>query len=418
MAMTDPFSILILFSATIILGYIGSLIFDKTKIPDVVWLLFFGLLVGPILKFIDVAMFVAISPLLVSLALIIILFDAGLNMNFYQMIKQFARSTILSILGIILSMGVIGIVSVTLFGFNWINGLLLGAIVGGTSSPIVITIMSELKIRENVKTILSLESILTDPICIVTSIALLDIITTQQTSNILNTIISSFSIGIVLGLLFGLAWLLVLDKLKRLPFDYMLTVAILFLSYVTIESLGGSGAIGMLFFGLTLANGPLFTRFLKFKKGISMRPFIKDFHKEISFFIRSFFFVYLGLIATINVTYVLYGIALTVILLVLRLVVIEIMSYKQRFTSIEKNIMRIMTPKGLAAAVLAQMTIQFAIPNAEFISNVVFVIILVSVIYSSIAIKFIYKPEIKGEKYIPPKTLSKGKKHLSIKEIK
>ncbi len=392
MELTSALSLLTLFSITIFLGFIGNLIFDKTKIPDVVWLLLFGLLVGPVFNLIDTTMFLMISSLLGAVALLIILFDAGLNMDFYTTIKQFPRATVLAILGILSSMIAIGLISVYLFNFDFLTGMLLGAIVGGISSPIVVTMVSNLQIREHVKTMLELESILTDPLCIVIAIALMQLITSAYTNHIVHNIIASFSIGIVIGSIGGLLWLTILDIFRKKPFAYMLTLAMLLITYVFVETIAGSGAIAALFFGIILGNGRIITKLLKFEKRLGIKPFIKSFHREISFFMRSFFFVYLGLIVSINTTYIIYGIGISAILILLRVIFVQIAAFRATLTNVEMNIMRIMTPRGLAAAVLAQLPLQAGIIGGNIISNVVFIAILCTVIYAAVAIKFFYKP--------------------------
>ena len=61
MEISSALSMLVLTGVTIFLGYVGNLIFEKTRIPDAVWLLVFGLLVGPIFNLIDTTMFLSIS---------------------------------------------------------------------------------------------------------------------------------------------------------------------------------------------------------------------------------------------------------------------------------------------------------------------------------------------------------------------
>ncbi|MBU3904549.1 MAG: cation:proton antiporter [Nanoarchaeota archaeon] len=391
MEIISAIGVLTLFSITIFLGYIGNLIFERTKIPDIVWLLLFGLFVGPIFNLIDTTMFVKISPLFGAVALLIILFDAGLNMNFYTMIKEFPRATTLAIIGMISSMAVVGLVSIYMFNFDIYTGIMIGAILGGISSPIVISIVSGLELNGKVKTILELESILTDPLCIIVTIALIQLIVSSFAGNIVHDIIASFSIGIVIGSIVGLIWLSILHILRKRPFGYMITLAILLILYAFVETIAGSGAIAALFFGLVLGNGRLITKVLKFKRTIGIKPFIRTFHREMSFFIRSFFFVFLGLIVEINMTYVMYGVVIAAILILLRIIVAQISMIGSGITKAELNIMRIMTPRGLAAAVLAQLPLQAGIVGGNLISNIVFVVILITVLYASFAIRFVYK---------------------------
>src|SRR3989344_9023792 len=159
----DVFGIMVLAAVTILLGYIGNVIFKKTKIPDVMWLLLFGMAIGPVFGIIDINVFKAISPLLVSVALMFILFDAGLNMNFYRMVDQFPRSVFMGILNIAVLIAAIGFLWHIVFG-DFLVGALLGAIVGGTSSPVVMSMTENLEMDSRSKTFLAVESIITDPI--------------------------------------------------------------------------------------------------------------------------------------------------------------------------------------------------------------------------------------------------------------
>src|SRR3989338_1562462 len=388
----DSFSILALFGITIVVGYVGHIFFDKTRIFDVFWLMIFGIIIGPVFNLVDRTLFVSISPFLAALALLIILFDAGINMDFYKMVRSFPRSILMAVLGMVISTLAVAAVAVYLMNFTWLYGLLLGAIVGGTSSAIVITIVKRLHMREQPKMIVTLESVFTDPLVIVVSIVLINIIA-QNGNHIspLQSILSAFSIGAVIGLFVGLIWLFMLDKLRGRPFDYMLTLALLFLLYVFVESAGGSGAIGALAFGLVLGNGTAFSTMLKTKKHFGFSKLQITFQNEVSFFIRAFFFVYLGIIVSINTTYVIYGLAVAVALILVRLVAAEISTFRMTLTHAEKNMIRTMAPRGLAAAVLAQLPAAYNIPNAAVFSDIVFIVILATVIYTTIATRFFYK---------------------------
>ncbi|OYT56554.1 MAG: hypothetical protein B6U68_03100 [Candidatus Aenigmarchaeota archaeon ex4484_14] len=403
---TTAFGLLMLFSTTVIIGYIGSLIFEKTKIPDAVWLLLFGVLIGPFLGMISRQSFIAFSPLLSAIAIVIILFDAGLNMNFYQVVREFPRSILLALLGIGFSMLCVGLLAQTFFGFSMLQGLLLGAIVGGISSPVVISITKGLKIKESVKTLLNLESVFTDPLCIIISIVIIEtIVSSISGSVIVHNIFSAFSIGAVVGILAGLIWLFVLDLLKQKPFDYMLTLAILFVLYVFTETIGGSGAIVALFFGLVLGNAKVFSSILKLDKELKLDYLMKRFQSEISFFVRSFFFVFLGAIVMINQALLVYAIIISATLVAIRFVVVQISTIKMNLARPEMNTVRVMAARGLAAAVLAQLPLAYNLPGAEIFPDVVFVVILTTVIYTTFAIKFSFmktaeekEKEQKGEK--------------------
>lgn len=408
----DAIAIITLFGITVVLGYIGMLIFRKTSIPDIIWLLLFGVLVASF-GLIDRQMFVSASPLLAALALLIILFDAGLNMDFYQMLHGIKRGALLSVVGFGFSMIAVAITSMQLLGFDMFQGLLLGAMLGGTSSAIVISIVSYLRVEKRTKTVLTLESIITDPLCIVFAIAIINIIlqsTSYSALSAVRNIASSFSIGAVAGVVAGIIWLRLLDKIQGKPFDYMLTLAIVFLLYAGAEIGGGSGAIASLLFGVVLGNGQNFSVMLKMRKQYTIDPELKTFQSEISFFIRAFFFVYLGVIVMISPEYLLYGVIIAAILIVVRFAATFISTARMGVLRKEKLIMSSMAPRGLAAAVLAQLPISFGLPGAEVYSSIIFVVIFATVIYTVLAVK-LFSRKTKEER-----KKEKMEKHLA-KEI-
>ncbi|MCD6558080.1 MAG: cation:proton antiporter [Candidatus Aenigmarchaeota archaeon] len=397
----SAFGILMLFSATVVIGYIGSLIFEKTKIPDAVWLLLFGVLIGPFLGVVSRESFIAFSPLLSAIAIVIILFDAGLNMNFYQVVKEFPRSILLALLGIGFSMLCVGLLARAFFGFDLLEGILLGAIVGGISSPVVISITKGLQIKDSVKTLLNLESVFTDPLCIIVSIVIIEtIISNISGTVIVHNIFSAFSIGAVIGIISGFVWLFVLDTLKQRQFDYMLTLAVLFMLYVFAETIGGSGAIVALFFGLVLGNAKIFSNMLKLGKELKLDYLMKRFQSELSFFVRSFFFVFLGVIVTINHGLITYSIVIAATLVIVRFLVVQISTTGMHINPLEMNTMRIMSPRGLAAAVLAQLPIVYGLPHAEIFPDVVFIVILTTIIYTTFAVKLSFKNEERERKRV------------------
>lgn len=379
----DPIVLIGIIGMTAVLGYVANLIFEKTKIADVVWLLLFGIALSQF-GIAPAGAFAAIAPVLASIALLIILFDAGLNLEFFDMMRNMPRSFALGIAGFALSMVAVAAVYV-LLGFSLLSGLLLGSIVGGTSSAIVISIVSKLRVNQAVRTTLSMESILTDPLVIVVALAIIGLIIPTGGASPLQSIASAFSVGAVMGLIIGILWLRVLEVIKGRLYDYILTLGAAFTVYTIVEVSGGSGAISALFFGLALGNGKTFSRMLRMGKDYSVAPVMKRLHGEITFFIRAFFFVLLGIIVSISQAYVLYGLAIAAALVVARVVAVRIATIGMALSGHERRIMSTMAPRGLAAAVLAQLVSSYAIPGADAFVSITFIVILATVIYTTVS---------------------------------
>jgi len=370
---------LITLGFVMILGFIGNYIFNKTQIPSIVWLLLFGLIIG---FFFKVQNFQSLYPSLLddisglvgAIAIIIILFDGGINTDIHQLFKGAPRgllhtvsSFILSFIPtllIIYSLEVFGVID--LGGHGLVIGAVLGAIVGGTSSPIVIPLAYRLKnLQEKTKMVASIESILTDPICIVVVFAIYYMIFIVGELNLVlgvGNLIKTFSVGIVLGAVFGFIWLFIMNKVRKEQFSYILTLALVFLVYSftaiivgTNEGGQGAGAISCLIFGLILGNGKKILKMINYQgKSFEMDQETKQFHSLTSFVIRTFFFVYLGMIATFrSINFIIIGIIILIILLVFRYLAIYISTYKGNFEKDDKQTITVMMPRGLAAAILA-----------------------------------------------------------------
>ena len=385
----------------IVLGFLGEEFFNRTSIPDSILLLLFGVLLGPIFQLFAHEELLAITPYFAALALIIILFDGGLNMDIREAVRNSPRALVLAITGFTLNVLVTAAICKYLLGWRLLNGLLLGSIVGGGSSIIVIALIRKLKVTEKIETVLSLESILTDVLCTVGAYTAINIllqeVAAEGTSTgidmyaALGSVATAFSVGILVGLGFGVAWLVLLEKIKGKPNAYMLTLAMLFLTFVVATNLGGNGALSALFFGLMIGNSRHIGRRIKFRTTISIDKNVRDFHCQISFLIRSFFFVFTGLLFSFSsFTSVLIGLVLSFTFLGIRFLVIKMATVKSELKTYE-TLMTVMFPRGLAAAVLASIPLTSGVPNSQVFPEIAFIVILTTIIVCTIGVAVLKK---------------------------
>ena len=377
----------------IVLGFLGEEFFKRTNIPDPILLLLFGLLLGPGLNIFPRDQLIAITPYFAFLALIVILFDGGLNMNISQAIKNSPRALVLGISGFLLNVLVTTLLCKFLLGWRLMNGLLLGSILGGSSSIIVVALSRKLGIGQKTETILSLESILTDVLCTVGAFIAIDIILSGSVNlqAALGSIALAFGVGIAVGSLVGIVWLNVLERVKGKSNMYMLTLAVLLLTFVVARTLGGTGAISALFLGLIVGNGPSIAKFLKFKCTTCLDESVRGFHGQISFLIRSFFFVFTGLLFSYtSMIPVLFGVSLAFVYLALRFGAVNL-SFLKASAKDSHTLMTVMLPRGLAAAVLASLPLTSGIPNSQDFPQIAFMVIIVTIIICTIGVAILKK---------------------------
>jgi cell volume regulation protein A len=396
--------------AILILGFLSDYVFKKTGIPDILILLLIGIEIGPVLKLIDSSVLAPLSPVFSALALVIILFDGGLNLDIKKVVQDSPRAILLALLCVFLSMFSIGYFARYVLGWSLLKGFLLGAIIGGTSSSIVIPLIKGISLDEKVSTILSLESAFTDALVVVFGLTLLQFLTFPtegaELSVIVEEVAGAFSIAIVLGFAIGIIWLRIIKSFRtgKKVYTDIVTLGVVLLFYSLTEMVGGNGAIFALMFGLVLGNGIRISKALGIKKGIEATRFMKRFESEISFFIKTFFFVFLGLIFAVNnLITLLYSLAILALLLFGRYISVLLISFNNKILAPHRDLMTVMMPRGLSAAVLAQIVVSSNIPGTQLFPDMILLTIIYSVLISSVGIFMIKR----RRKPIPLKTQGK-----------
>jgi NhaP-type Na+/H+ or K+/H+ antiporter len=140
----------------------------------------------------------------------------------------------------------------------------------------------------------------------------------------------------------------------------------------------------------------------------------KTFYNEIFFFVKTFFFVYVGIIMDFtNIQVFIYSAAITLAVFMARPISVWITFIGEKVDTKSRTMMNIFVPKGLAAAVLAQLAVQKAIPNSQLIVDLVFGTVFMSILFTSILI-FIFKNKLSESEN--SKTLKTLKNNLVNKE--
>jgi len=201
-----------------------------------------------------------------------------------------------------------------------------------------------------------------------------------------------------------------MHKIRKEQFSYILTLAVVFLIYSLTESWwGGAGALSCLSFGLVLGNGKKVLKMLNYHgKGFQMDEETKHFHSLTSFVIRTFFFVYLGMLVSFQkIEFILIGIIVLFALLGFRYIAILISTYKGNFEKDDIQTMTVLMPRGLAAAILAinfgplivgVNGLNLGASMNSFFKDVAFVIILGTAIITTVGVSVICHSEMKKQK--------------------
>jgi len=381
-------------SVVIILGVLGEAFFKKTGIPDILFLMVLGIIIGPVLGIIQPEAVLEIVPYFAAVALIIIMFDGGLNLHIGKVLKTAHFSIILVIVGFAISVGIVAGLAHYGLGWEWIDSILLGSIVGGSSSIIVFGLVQKIHISDDAKSMLSFESALTDIFAVIIAFVLFEAALSGEFSlDLLGvTIGKAVLVGLVLGFGVGIPWMFVISKLKNAQHSYMLTIGMVFLLFFLATSFGESGALTALVFGLMLGKKTYFSRLLKVK--FPEDTIDNSLHNQVTFLVRAFFFVFVGLLASFaQLEYVIFGIVAAIAIYIGRIIITKSVLVRG-FSKLDKRVTSVMIPRGLAAAVLATFPLSMGLPNAEAYPQIIFFVIFTSVLITTIGLG--------GAKKIPP----------------
>ncbi len=359
----------------------------------------FGIIVGPVLGLFDKSLFISLAPMMSVVALSIILFEAGINSDIIEIMQTMAKSTALSVSTILSVTVIVGLALNLLMpgSFSIIQGMLLGAMVSGTSTVAIFGILQGMtqgsEDTRSAKMMLTMESILSDPICIILSISFIRMIMLPGVSlkESVFDIFRTFILSSLLGFAIGIFWTNILDKIKKSSFTYMNTLSVLLPSYIFTERFvgEGGGAMTALAIGLAIKNYRYISDKLGWHQTLKVdSQKLREFHEEITFFIKSFFFVYIGVIVSLKLEYMVVGSILVSIIVVTRYEVVNILGRLLNMSMIEQVFAQFIFAAGLPSFIMAQLPLIYdpegaIFPNPSIYADLCMPIVLCTVAFSA-----------------------------------
>ena len=380
-------SITILFIGLMVFfAHFLSMQFRKTNIPDVLILMLVGILLGPVLGIVTPEDFGKAGSVIATIALVVILFESGTTLNLNVLGKSLGMTGLMAFTCFSLSAVIITLAGMYALELALLPAIMLGVILGGSTSAVVIPMVEALQLTEKPATILVLESALTDVLCIVGVFALLQIHTQGgfEAGRVAGGMLASLILAAVFGVIGGIGWLLVLGKVRDFPNTISSTLAYVFIIYGLTETLGYSGAIAALALGVTMVNYRKFRinriRSLSDKDIEPLSKMDYMFYRESVFLLKTYFFIYLGISIHFSATFLmLVAIAMTALVFIMRIALIRFIYLDGTYTLRDSAITSMMVPKGLAAAVLAGMPLQFGVAGGDIIRDTTYMVVLASI---------------------------------------
>lgn len=308
---------ILIIGAVILIGFIGNTIFEYTKIPESLFMIIIGLIIGPALGIVGHSEFIEIAPVVTTVTLIIVLLDTGLSLDLFKTIRVLGKAFLFTILVLTISTTLIGSV-MSFLGWDMLQAILIGILGSGTTTIVVADLIPRLRVPAGISQILIMESIINDVTLLTAAVIIIDVMSLETVvpSNLISAFITSILVSITLGILFTIIWVEVLWRIKKSQkLAYVFTLGGLFILYSIAEFLNGNGAIAVLIMALLLGNlpsilnslnGSNLTNNLIEKSSWSIHGFNQRYRNVLdamrktqlnfSFFTTNFFYVYIGVI--------------------------------------------------------------------------------------------------------------------------
>jgi cell volume regulation protein A len=383
----------VLFTAAIILAlsFLGDMLSRKVMLPSVILLIILGLLCGPLfgpLLGLDRGSLVEVLPLLASLTLIFVVFDAGAHMNIRDVMLQSSRAIVLSVLGFILSTIIIGIFLHFAFSLRWAYSLLLSSAWGGVNTATLVAVSRHLRITGKTLATLTISSLIDDVLVLVTALTILSYMTVGATGfdDISLALIRNICVSVFVGVIVGIAWLNILHLSGRGEYTFTFTLAAIFLLYSITELLGGTGAIAVFLFGLILGNSRSLCESLKMRVDIGQLSRLKEsivkFHSELTFILVAFFFTFIGLIYVFTGIFdLIIGLVISLLLHGIRYVTVRLGAWRSDLAA-DLPAVGLIVGKGAASAAVSILPLAYGLPNTTMFTSIALNVILFTNILS------------------------------------
>ncbi|HVM51811.1 MAG TPA: potassium/proton antiporter [Acidimicrobiales bacterium] len=385
--MSGPHAFMAATAVLALLGVGASKVSSRLGVPALLLFLVLGMLAGSEgvggIDFADYQLAQSIG----IVALAFILFSGGLDTQWREVRPVVGKGILLATVGVFVTAVVAGSFASWVLGVSLTAGLLLGAIISSTDAAAVFSVLRSRSVglRGSLRPLLELESGSNDPMAVFLTIGFLELLTKPDTAVI--ELVPIFALQMVVGAVFG--WVLAkgaVVAINRVRLEYeglypVVMIALVLLIYGSAAVLGGSGFLAVYVAGLVMGN----SRFLHKKS-------LVRFADGLAWLMQIAMFLVLGLLVFPSHVLPVAGRALLVslvLIFVARPLGTGAVLLLTRYGTRETAMVSWVGLRGAVPIVLATFPLVEEVPQADLIFNVVFFIVLTSVLLQGTTIPLV-----------------------------
>jgi cell volume regulation protein A len=367
---------LLLLGFLLVLAFVAEEGFRWLKIPPVLVLMGCGFVLGPVTHLLPPRRFLEVAPAFGALTFLLILFEGGLDLRIRAVLDRFVPGALLAVTGFSVAgaaaagVGLVG-------GLPWPSAAILGIVLAPISGAIVLPLVAQLGLRPEVRTLLVLEGAFADVLGVLTMAFAGQVLTGGGLAGLiaLGSLLAA-AVSVVVAVAVGLVWPRLTRALADRRFIHVLTFGVALTLWGAAELTGASGALAVLCFGVTLANEDEILKLLhlgapqarEFARTVVARE--HHFIAQLTFLVRSFFFVFLGVVVgfrDLPRSLFVEGLAVLALFTASRWAVVRVFERRGvvALDGVERRTVWMMQPRGLVSAVLAIEAARLSIPGSD-----------------------------------------------------
>lgn len=318
-------------------------------------------------------------------ALVLILFDGGLNTPLSSLRAVVWPAVSLATAGVAITAALAAVAAYAL-GFPWQASLLLGAVVSSTDAAAVFSVLRHagVRLRRRVALVLEMESGMNDPMAVILTIGLTEALAGGDRSalRLLGLVALQMSVGGAVGLGFGWLGRRVLPRLRLAAAGLypVVTLAIAFASFGTAVILRGSGFLAVYVAAVAIGNGD-----------VPYQAGVRRVHDSLAWLSQVGMFLLLGLLLFPSQlrAVALPGLGLGLLLaFVARPLAVAACLAPFRFAPREVIYLGWVGLRGAVPIILATFPVLYRAPGAERIFNVVFFVVVVNALVPGATVRW------------------------------
>ncbi|SIS47082.1 potassium/proton antiporter [Salimicrobium flavidum] len=411
---------LLLIALLLIISVVVTKFSSRLGVPSLVLFIAVGMAIGSDglqIVYFDNA---EVAQLIGVLALVIILFEGGMQTEWREIRPVAVPSVMLATVGVLLTTVIVALTAKYIIDFNWLEAFLLGSIVGSTDAAAVFAVLKGKNIKDKVASTLEAESGTNDPMAVFLTVTFIQLLTLEG-SNVWITVGSFFwqmGAGLLVGLLVGYV---ASTSLNRINLDSsglypIFALGFAFLAYSASSLLEASGLLAVYISAVVIGNRELAYRYsiLRFHEGFGWMA-------QILMFILLGLFVFPSEVFTGDVMWNGIVTALVLIFIARPLAIFAVLSFF-RFRLKEMLFLSWAGLRGAVPIVLAIFPMLAGVGNSQTIFNIVFFIVLISALFQGSTIMWLAeKFQLVSEKKINPihslEVISIGKANVEMLEF-